>query len=116
MANQEQQDATYDYGTSGKEEIPVQKDDEIVEDPVNAETADSDEQLGKFHHPLTHTTCSDPFAAQDEKDAIDTSNIVDGRTRGAKPSGGYAEPGDDEGLPGPGDSGVSAVSGGVGSS
>jgi hypothetical protein len=26
---------------------------------------------------------------------------VDGRTRGAKPSGGYREPGDDEGLPGP---------------
>ena len=38
-------------------------------------------------------------AEQDEKDAIDESNIVGGRTRGAKPSGGYAEPGDEEGLP-----------------
>lgn len=35
----------------------------------------------------------------DEKEAIDESNIVDERTRGAKPSGSYAEPGDEEGLP-----------------
>ena len=46
---------------------------------------------------------------QDEKDAIDPSNTVENRTRGAKPSGGYAEPGDEEGLPGP-DDGTSRVS------
>lgn len=41
---------------------------------------------------------------RDDKDAIDESNIVDGRTRGAaKQTGGYAEPGDEEGLPGPED-------------
>ncbi len=38
-------------------------------------------------------------AEQDDKEAIDKSNIIGGRTRGAKPSGGYAEPGDEEGLP-----------------
>lgn len=37
--------------------------------------------------------------AKDDSDAIDQSNIVGGRTRGAKPSGGYTEPGDEEGLP-----------------
>lgn len=42
--------------------------------------------------------------ARDEADAIDKSNIIGGgRTRGAKPAGGYAEPGDEEGLPGPED-------------
>lgn len=37
--------------------------------------------------------------AKDESDAIDRGNIISGRTRGAAPSGGYREPGDDEGLP-----------------
>jgi len=37
----------------------------------------------------------------DDAEAIDKSNILrSGRTRGAKPEGGYAEPGDEEGLPG----------------
>lgn len=37
---------------------------------------------------------------RDDNEAIDKSNIVDGRTRGAKPDGGsYREPGDDEALP-----------------
>ena len=41
---------------------------------------------------------------RDENEAIDKSNIIEGeRTRGAKPSGGYREPGDEEGLPGPED-------------
>ncbi|KUJ07629.1 uncharacterized protein LY89DRAFT_601276 [Mollisia scopiformis] len=66
--------------------IPVQSDGASVEDPIDPNTADSDEQL-----------------ARDDNEAIDQSNIVDGRTRGAKPSGGYREPGDEEGLPGPED-------------
>lgn len=38
---------------------------------------------------------------RDEEDAIDESNILDERTRGAaKEQGSYAEPGDDEGLEG----------------
>lgn len=40
---------------------------------------------------------------KDDADAIDQSNIVDGRTRGAKPAGGYTEPSDEEGLGNPED-------------
>lgn len=36
---------------------------------------------------------------RDEKDAIDEDNIIDDRTRNAKPKGTYKEPGDEEGLP-----------------
>ncbi|MCJ1335158.1 hypothetical protein MMC09_000424 [Bachmanniomyces sp. S44760] len=64
--------------------IPVQKDEDPVEDPIDPATADSDETL-----------------ASDDKDAIDSNNIIGGRTRGAKPvNGKYTEPGDEEGLPG----------------
>ncbi|KAL9111617.1 MAG: hypothetical protein Q9227_003890 [Pyrenula ochraceoflavens] len=75
---------------TGQGDIPVTKDDAQVEDPIDPNTADSDEQL-----------------VRDDNEAIDKSNIVDGRTRGAKPSGGYREPGDDEGIPD--DSGVSST-------
>lgn len=37
---------------------------------------------------------------KDDADAIDKSNIMEGRTRGAaKDKGGYREPGDEEGIP-----------------
>ncbi|RDA92061.1 hypothetical protein CP533_0985 [Ophiocordyceps camponoti-saundersi (nom. inval.)] len=65
-----------------KSEIPVQADDVRVEDPIDETTADTDAQL-----------------ARDEKDAIDTSNIIKEKTRHAAPKGGYREPGDDEGIP-----------------
>ena len=88
-----------DYASrTGQSQIPVQKDDAPVEDPIDAATADSDAALRKY-------SCSEfrllaySEAEQDDKDAIDESNIVGGRTRGAKPSGGYTEPGDEEGLP-----------------
>ncbi|MBE7181056.1 MAG: hypothetical protein INR71_07585 [Terriglobus roseus] len=66
---------------TGQSHIPVQADDKPVDDPVPADgSADSDEYLER-----------------DEREAIDESNIVDGRTRGAaKQAGGYREPGDDE--------------------
>jgi hypothetical protein len=74
------------------------------EEGVDAATADSDAQLG------TSLGCNNcwPIAIannsgeteRDDNEAIDKSNIVDGRTRGAKPDGGsYREPGDDEALP-----------------
>ncbi|CAF9923544.1 MAG: hypothetical protein ALECFALPRED_002406 [Alectoria fallacina] len=68
---------------TGQHHIPVQGDEAPVSDPIDPATADSDETLAK-----------------DDSDAIDQSNIIGGRTRGAKPTGGYAEPGDEEGLPG----------------
>ncbi|KAL6718794.1 hypothetical protein ACLMJK_003028 [Lecanora helva] len=67
---------------TGQYQVPVQSDEAPVDDPINPASADSDETL-----------------ARDDADAIDQSNIVGGRTRGAKPSGGYQEPGDEEGLP-----------------
>ncbi|OAP63319.1 hypothetical protein AYL99_02546 [Fonsecaea erecta] len=79
---------------TGQSHIPVQGDDAPVEDPIDANKADSDEQL-----------------ARDDADAIDESNIIDERTRGAAKPGQYREPGDEEGLPGPED-GTSRVRGG----
>ena len=52
---------------------------------------------------------SDEQLAKDDAEAINTDNIIDSRTRGAKAAGGYAEPGDEEGLPGPED-GTSSTS------
>lgn len=40
------------------------------------------------------------MTARDDNEAIDQSNIIGERTRGAAKSGGYREPGDEEGLPG----------------
>ncbi|MCJ1462197.1 hypothetical protein MMC07_000797 [Pseudocyphellaria aurata] len=86
MSSSEATDNDYASRT-GQDQIPVQKDEAPVTDPIDPATADSDETL-----------------ARDEADAIDESNIIEGgRTRGAKPAGGYAEPGDEEGLPGPED-------------
>ncbi|KAI3391450.1 hypothetical protein diail_7339 [Diaporthe ilicicola] len=78
-----QNDETYsDYKTDGGS-VPVQDDSVPVEEGVDAATADSDAQLER-----------------DDNEAIDTSNIVQERTRGAKPEpGSYREPGDEEGLP-----------------
>ena len=40
------------------------------------------------------------FLVRDDKEAIDESNILDSKTRHAKPAqGSYREPGDEEGLP-----------------
>lgn len=52
----------------------------------------------------------DILTARDDKDAIDQSNILDERTRGATAKQGtYREPGDEEGLGG--NDGRSAVAG-----
>ncbi|TVY50442.1 hypothetical protein LCER1_G009400, partial [Lachnellula cervina] len=81
------QDNAYVSRTGQKQgPIPVQSDGADIEDPINADTADSDAQL-----------------ARDDNDAIDQSNVIGERTRRAKPSEGYREPGDEEGLPGPDD-------------
>ncbi|KAK6430322.1 hypothetical protein LTR95_013523 [Oleoguttula sp. CCFEE 5521] len=80
-------DNDYKSRTGQHLNVPVQSDETPVEDPIDPATADSDAQLEK-----------------DDKEAIDSSNIIDGsRTRGAKPAGTYQEPGDEEGLPGPED-------------
>ncbi|KAH7336349.1 hypothetical protein BKA65DRAFT_553005 [Rhexocercosporidium sp. MPI-PUGE-AT-0058] len=66
--------------------ILVQPGDAPVESGIDADVADSDEQL-----------------ARDDNETIDESNIIGEKTRHAKPTGLYREPGDEEGLPGPDD-------------
>ncbi|PMD22370.1 hypothetical protein NA56DRAFT_598730, partial [Hyaloscypha hepaticicola] len=81
------QDNDYVSRTGQKDgPVPIQSDSAGIDDPIDEATADSDEQL-----------------VRDDNEAIDQSNIIDGRTRGVKPAGGYREPGDEEGLPGPDD-------------
>ncbi|EFQ30357.1 uncharacterized protein GLRG_05501 [Colletotrichum graminicola M1.001] len=77
----EVKDNEYVSRQGDRQPISVINDDAKVEDPIDDETADSDAQLER-----------------DEKDAIDKSNILDERTRGAQPAGDYREPGDTEGL------------------
>ncbi|KAH8808660.1 hypothetical protein F5884DRAFT_378690 [Xylogone sp. PMI_703] len=81
-------DNSYAAADTGKGPIPVLRDEEPVEQPNDRRNPDSDKAL-----------------EEDERDAIDKGNILrGGRTRGAKPTaGGYNEPGDEEGLPGPND-------------
>ncbi|KAE8137241.1 hypothetical protein BDV38DRAFT_247664 [Aspergillus pseudotamarii] len=68
-----------------RNQIPVQRDEDEVEDPIQPPFSNSDQQL-----------------AQDEKEAIDTSNILrGGRLRHAKPrtQDGYSEGRDEDDLP-----------------
>ncbi|XDG06128.1 hypothetical protein ABKA04_005743 [Annulohypoxylon sp. FPYF3050] len=70
------------YTTKGRNDgagIPVLKDDERIEDPINTQNADSDQQL-----------------AHDDAEAIDQSNVLKERTRGKKPGGTYREPTDEQ--------------------
>jgi len=71
------------YASSRNEPVPVLKDEDPVEQPNDQRNPDSDAAL-----------------EQDEKEAIDNSNILKGdRTRHAKPTGTYKEPSDEQGLP-----------------
>ncbi|KAI0141533.1 hypothetical protein GGR57DRAFT_509183 [Xylariaceae sp. FL1272] len=76
-------DDSYVSQSARRGPAPVVADDEGIDNPIDARTADTDEQLER-----------------DENEAIDESNILDERTRGAtQPKGTYREPGDEEGLP-----------------
>ncbi|KAH8732554.1 hypothetical protein GQ44DRAFT_735426 [Phaeosphaeriaceae sp. PMI808] len=74
-------DDDYQSRTS-QSEIPVQRDGAAIESTEYGNGGDSGKQLEK-----------------DEADAIDRSNILDERTRGAtKKAGTYTEPSDEEGI------------------
>ncbi|GKZ18689.1 hypothetical protein AbraIFM66951_007709 [Aspergillus brasiliensis] len=63
-------------------QVPVTRDQDVYEDPIQPPYSNSDQQL-----------------AQDEREAIDQSNVIQGRTRGAKPQtqNQYSEgPGEDD--------------------
>lgn len=90
-----------DYSTQGGE-IPVQDDNAPIEEGVDAATADSDAQLGAYprRERSLISVANSGESERDDNEAIDKSNIVEGRTRGAKPdTGTYREPGDGEALP-----------------
>ena len=100
------------YATSRNETIPVQKDSDAVEDPIQAPDSNSDAQLGEskkssFVSQPRYLTVS---TERDENDAIDQSNVMGQRTRGAKPGGSYSEGPDEDDLP------AEVVSGDVGRS
>ncbi|KAK4150198.1 hypothetical protein C8A00DRAFT_37202 [Chaetomidium leptoderma] len=70
------------YKTRQNVAVPVIDDDAPVEDPMSklgSAAADSDKQL-----------------EQDDREAIDTGNIMKERTRKAKPTGTYTEPSDEQ--------------------
>jgi len=98
---------------TGQSTIPVQSDEAPADGPYDTahrSQTDSDAQLRKSA-PAPAVNHTDSLSEQDDKEAIDQSNIVEGRTRGAtKQAGTYQEPGDTEGLPE--NDGTSAVSGG----
>jgi len=83
----------------------VVKDEVPVEQPNDARNPDSDEALGMLvawnPHILIWNDCWHWHLEQDEKEAIDKSNILKGgRTRGAtKPAGTYQEPQGEDDLP-----------------
>ncbi|KOS21242.1 hypothetical protein ESCO_004556 [Escovopsis weberi] len=62
------------YATKQNDPVPVQSDDTEVDDPIKGEAADTDQQLER-----------------DEKEAVDKSNIIHERTRGAKPQASYKQ-------------------------
>jgi hypothetical protein len=82
---------------TGQSEIPVQSDEAAVEATEYDNGGDSDKQLGMLPILRNASSLLNIAIERDEKDAIDQSNIIDSRTRGAaKQSGAYTEPGDEE--------------------
>jgi len=87
----------------------VQSDNDPVGENNPVADPDSDKALRMFLHNLPLFTQLTFRTEQDEAMAIDKSNIIEGRTRGAaKQAGTYQDPGDEEGLPGP-DDGTSRI-------
>ena len=102
MAENDVQDNDYVSRTGQKDHVPVQDDNAPVEDPIDEAEADTDKALGALalHVLPANPAIADCLAEKDDQDAIDKSNIVESRTRGAaKTSGTYREPGDEEGIP-----------------
>jgi len=85
---------------SDQSRIVVVKDEAQIESGVYPPTADSEEQLGESAPGLNvdgMILVVNGCIARDDSEAIDTSNIINSRTRGAaKKPGTYVEPGDEE--------------------
>lgn len=85
--------------------IPVQRDEEPLDDPMQPPFSNTDEQLGKRRTKTlsrSETLTLGGLLEQDEREAIDQSNILKGpRTRHAKPRtrNAYNEGPDEDDLP-----------------
>jgi len=82
------------YVSKDAEGVPVERDSAL--DETTEQDPNSDAQIGKFNFFLGEHLESNAVVAQDEKDAIDEDNIVDERTRGAKPKTDYTEKEEDD--------------------
>merc|ERR1712225_104333 len=69
----------------------------------DAQDNDYVSRTGQKEAPIPVQSDSDEQLARDDNEAIDESNIIDEKTRHAKPTGSYRAPGDEEVLPGPED-------------
>jgi hypothetical protein len=89
-------DPSYKSRRGDRGPIAVIDDDAPVEDPIRASEADSDKQLGTTSHAavLCPMLMRISITEKDDAEAIDKSNILEGRTRNSKPTGKYAEPTD----------------------
>ncbi|PWY85697.1 hypothetical protein BO94DRAFT_586259 [Aspergillus sclerotioniger CBS 115572] len=92
-------DNTYAHETQSslRGQVPVAKDEDYYDDPMQPPYSNSDQQL-----------------ARDEDEALDQSNVIQGRTRGAKPQTRnlYNEGPEEDDLPDEvlyGNSGVSSI-------
>jgi hypothetical protein len=109
-----------DQRKMGGPQVVRDEDADLGADAAPGSVTNSDAQLGKYSLEadggadtarrglMNHAT----VAERDEKEAIDTRNILPGaekgiQTRGVKKD--YKEPGEEEGLPGRGDSGSSSL-------
>lgn len=90
--------------SSLKDQVPVQGDNEDIEDPIDSSYSNSDQQLGKSNNQSYNMQATKPLTniAADENEAVDKSNILKGdRLRHAKPqtSNQYNEGPDEDDLP-----------------
>lgn len=89
--------------SSLKDHVPVQRDNDQLDDPIQPPYSNSAQQLGKhFTWLLLHWTGSSRTIEQDENEAIDESNIMSrDRLRHAKPqtSNQYSEGPEEDDLP-----------------
>jgi hypothetical protein len=77
------------YKTAGTNPIPVDDDEHVDGNGILADAEDAE--------PIDANANSDAQLQHDDAEAIDKDNIINERTRNAaKPSGTYAEPGDEE--------------------
>ena len=91
-------DNTYAHETQSslRGQVSVAKDEDYYDDPMQPPYSNSDQQLGMILSPslipghfwvygVGNGLLTQECVARDEDEALDQSNVIQGRTRGAKP-------------------------------